>query len=43
MLIPYKLLGFTITPATKCPKAVIPAKTGIQKDTGGRIKCRMTK
>jgi hypothetical protein len=32
-----------ITPATRYPKAVIPAKAGIQEDTGCRIKSGMTK
>ena len=31
-----------ITPATKCPKVVIPAKAGIQAGTGCRIKSGMT-
>jgi len=32
-----------ITPAIKYPKSVIPAKAGIQKSTGCRIKSGMTK
>jgi len=31
-----------ITPAVKYPKVVIPAKAGIQEDTGCRIKSGMT-
>ena len=31
-----------ITPAVKYPTVVIPAKAGIQKDTGCRIKSGMT-
>jgi hypothetical protein len=32
-----------IVPVTKYPKAAIPAKAGIQEDTGCRIKSGMTK
>ena len=35
-------VGDIITPAVKYPKVVIPAKAGIQKNTGCRIKSGMT-
>ncbi len=38
-----KSLGMIIASATKYPKAVIPAKAGIQENTGCRIKSGMTK
>ncbi len=37
-----KSLGMIIASATKYPKAVIPAKAGIQENTGCRIKSDMT-